>query len=77
MAAAKKPVGKKAWKRRSNYKKGRRSNKKLYAATQGQIANVKQTVSLLTGKQRFNALYTGYNISLATSSRAIKVAEAY
>ena len=51
--------------------------KKRYAATQVQIANVKQTVSLLTGKQNMNNIYTAYNISLSTSTRAIKVAEAY
>lgn len=58
-------------------KKSKMAKKRAYAKSQGQIATVKQTVSLLSGKQRNNAIYTAYNFSLATSTRAIKVAEAY
>lgn len=67
----------KVGKRRVGAKKGMKARKMRYARTQGQVANVKQTVSLVSGKMRYNTIYTTYNISLLTSTRAIKVAEAY
>lgn len=59
------------------YGKKKMMAKKRYAKTQGQVANVKQTISLISGKLRYNTIYTTYNISLLSSTRATKVAEAY